>query len=147
KVLPLVVNDEFKLYRRNDKVSTIFRDVANNDAFNESLESKQTIIFSSMNKEFVQNISRQIDGKFYPLGKHYNKYKLWMCFNPEVKNYVTPGNILMEVGKMGMGKLEQKINFELLKNKEKIVKYIRTPHYENGKFKQTSPMSPIWSQM
>ncbi len=147
KVLPLVINDEFKLYRRNDKVSSIFRDVVNNDAFNDSLEAKNTIIFTAMNKETVQTMSKSLKGKFYAIGRYYSKYKLWMCFDPEVKNYVAPGNILMEVGKMKVGKLEQKINFDILKNKEKIVKYSQTAYFEGGKFNQTAPMSPLWSGM
>jgi len=144
KVQPLTPNDEYLLYRRNDKVTSIFKDIVNNDYMNEALKEKTVIVFNEQNKQLVQNMSRTIDSKFYALGKYYSKYKLWCCFSSEVKNFVKPGNILLEGKFSKVGQLEQKLNFEVLVNKEKLIKYSKTPYYEKGQLVQTSPVSPVW---
>jgi len=147
KTKALVPNDEFLLYRRTDKISSIFLDVVGNDYMKEVNKSKKVIIFSDLNKGKVQDYSKNIDSKIYMLGKYYSKYRLYLCFSDEIKNFVSPGNILLEMNSPNNVKLELKINYDILKNKEKLIKYTRTPYFKDGKLFQTSPVSPIFKQM
>lgn len=142
KVKPLVPKDILKLYRFNKSVTSI-KDYINNDAFKEALKAKRTIIFNYKNREQLLTLSKTY-GKIYVLGKYVNsKYRLAMCFNPEIKNVIMPNDLLLDIKEQKLGELELKINNIILKNKEKIIKYSQTPYFENGKFNPTSPYSPI----
>jgi len=142
KVKPLVPKDILKLYRFNKSLNSM-KDYVNNDAFSEALKSKRTIIFNYKNREQLLSLSKTY-GKIYVLGKYVNnKYRLAMCFNPEIKNVIMPNELLLDIKEQKLGELELKINNTILKNKEKIIKYSMTPYFENGKFYPTSPYSPI----
>jgi len=146
KVLPLTPNDEYLLYRRTDKISSIFRDVVNNDAFNDAL-GKDCIIFNELNRDRVQTLSKSIEGKVYALGKYFSKYKLYMCFDKSINNYIKPGDILVQGKFSKVGELEKKINYDILRNKEKIIKYSKTVYFEDGKINIPSPMPPNYKDM
>jgi len=141
KVKPLKQNDIYKLFRRLDNTSKIGRYV-NNDVFNKALKSN-SVVFQYKNKEQLFTLSKSY-GIIYPLGKYINGSKrLAICFNKEIKNMVTPDHILLEKGPHGVGALELDINWKVLRNQDKIQKWIETPYFKDGKFYQTKPTSPL----
>jgi len=142
KTKPLVPGDEYLLYRRADRINNLLKDFIGNDAFNEAEKSSYVIIFNYKNKENLYQWSKF--GKIYVLGRYYNnKYKLAMGFTKELKNVIPPSDVLLEVGKHKIGDLEQKINIQVLHNKDKIMKWMKTPYFNKGKFYPTQPASPI----
>ena len=141
KVKPLKQNDIYKLFRRLDNTSKIGRYV-NNDVFNKALKS-DSVVFQYKNKEQLFTLSKSY-GLIYPLGKYINGSKrLAICFNKEIKNMITPDHILIEMGTHKVGQLELAINYKVLRNQDKIEKWIETPHFKDGKFFQTKPSSPL----
>jgi len=140
KVKPLTPNDIYLLYRRIGK-KEIARYVEN-DVFKKAKKSNN-IVFKIKNKEEMINLSK-LYGEIYPLGVYLNgSIRLGICFNPEIKNSITPDRILLEMGTHKTGELEKTINFKILRNQDKIIKYTKTPYWKNGKFIPTSPMSPL----
>jgi len=142
KTKPLVPSDEYILYRRADKINNLLKDFIGNDAFNEAAKSKYTIVFNYKNKENLYRWSKF--SKIYVIGRYYNnKYKLAIGFSKQLKNMIPPSDILLEIGSHKIGELEQKINTQVLHNKDKIMKWSRTPYFNKGQFFPTQPASPI----
>jgi len=142
KVKPLRNNDIYVLYRRLDKTSNIGPWI-NNDVFRRAFKSSTNIIFQGRNKEQIMNLSKSY-GPIYPLGSYINGSKrLFICFNSEIKNMISPQDILLEMGKHKTGALELAINYKVLRNQDKIEKWTDTPKFENGKYYPTSPTSPL----
>jgi hypothetical protein len=140
KVKPLKSNDIYLLYRRGEK-----SDVAKyieNDVFKKARRNK-SVVFKIKNKEDFIRLSK-LYGEIYPLGVYFNgSIKLGICFNTEIKNSITPDRIVLEMGPHKLGELELAINYNVLRNQDKIIKYTETPYFKNGKFYPTSPMSPL----
>lgn len=142
KVQPLTTNDEVLLYRRGDAVSEV-RKYVNNDVFEKALKSDNTIVFDYKNREQLLQLSKSY-GTIYPLGKYLKGAKrLAICFDSSIKNVLAPSDIELEMGKHKLGELELKINNKVLRRQDKILKWVKTPAYKNGKFFQTSPVSPL----
>jgi len=141
KVKPIIKNDEVKLYRRGDKVSNI-RNYINNDVFDEAMK-KTSIVFLYANKDHLKNLSKSY-GKIYPLGKYINgSRRLGICFDTKIKNALLPSEVLLELGPHKIGKLETSINWEVLRNRDKIQKWTKTPYFLNGMYFPTKPVSPL----
>jgi hypothetical protein len=140
KTLPLKTNHIYLLYRRGDKAD--IAKYVENDWLKIARKSK-SIIFTIRNKEEMLKLSKTY-GRIYPLGVYFNgSIKLAISFNPEIKNDLLPDRIKLEMGPHKVGELELAINYKVLKNQDKIIKYMETPYWDNGKFYPTSPMSPL----
>jgi hypothetical protein len=140
KVKPLTSNDIYLLYRRGEK-SDIARYI-NNDVFSEA-RKKKSIVFTVKSKEDFFQLSK-VYGKIYPLGVYYNgSIKLGISFNPEIKNALAPSRIKLEMGPHKVGELEIAINNKVLRYQDKIVKWMKTPYFKDGKFYPTTPQSPM----
>jgi hypothetical protein len=140
KVKPLTTNDIYLLYRRGEK-SDISRFVDND--WTSEAKNKNSIVFTIQSKEELFKLSK-LYGKIYPLGTYINgSIKLAICFNEEIKNSIVPSRIKLEMKKHKTGQLELKINDKILRNIDKIIKWTKTPYFENGKFYPTSPQSPL----
>jgi len=142
KVKPLKTNDEVLLYRRGDKLSNV-KDYINNDVFSRALKEEKTIVFNYKNKEQLLNLSKTY-GVIYPIGKYLRgSRRLAICFDVRVKNVITPSDLMLEMGKHKIGELEIKINRKVLREQDKIIKWVHTPKYVKGKFMPTKPNSPM----
>lgn len=142
KVQPLRTNDEVLLYRRSSRKNNI-RVYINNDAFERAMKADKTLIFRYDNKEELLQLSNSY-GLIYPLGKYINNnMKLAMCFDAQIKNVIPPNHVMLEIGKHRVGELEAQINWKVLRNQDKITKWVLTPKFKDGKFFPTSPKSPL----
>ena len=142
KVKPLTTNDEVLLYRRGDVISQVKRYV-NNDVFEKAQKMDFCIVFDYKNKERMLQLSRSY-GTIYTLGRYLKGAKrLAICFNKGIKQVLDPSDIEIEMGKHKFGELEIQINQKVLRRQDKIIKYSQTPYFKDGKFYQTSPVSPL----
>jgi hypothetical protein len=140
KTKPLKTNHIYLLYRRSEK-SDIGRYVEND--WLKIAKKSTSVVFKIDNKEELFRLSK-VYGKIYPLGVYFsNSMRLAICFNPGIKNALPPTRILLEKGPHKTGELELAINYKVLRNQDKIVKYMETPYWSQGKFYQTSPVSPL----
>ena len=140
KTKPLTSNDIYLLYRR-----TGVKDVAQyveNDWL-KIAKKKKSIVFTIKNKEDFFQLSNEY-GPIYPLGVYINgSLKLAICFNPEIKNAITPDRIKLEMEPHKTGMLELEINKKVLRYQDKLIKWTKTPYFNKGKFYPTSPQSPL----
>ena len=140
KTKPLKSNHIYLLYRRGEK-SDIAKYIEND--WLRKARKLNSIIFTIKNKEEILELSK-LYGRIYPLGVYFNgSIKLAICFNSEIKNSLSPNRIKLEMGQHKIGELELAINYKVLRNQDKIIKYVETPYFDKGKFYPTSPQSPL----
>ena len=133
KVKALRSNEEYLLQRREDDAGTNIKKYIFNDAFRDSEE--YGIFFHIKSKDELLKISKEFPGKIYYLGKYYdNKYRVCICNNIMIKNYINPGQILLEKTPemKEPGKFEAEFNYRVLKLNDYIVKYTETIYAING---------------
>lgn len=133
KVKALRSNEEYLLQRREDDAGTNIKKYIFNDAFRDSEE--YGIFFHIKSKDELLKISKEFPGKIYYLGKYYdNKYRVCICNNIMIKNYINPGQILLEKTPemKEPGKFEAEFNYRVLKLNDYIVKYTETIYALNG---------------
>ena len=133
KVQALRSNEEYLLQRREDDAGTNIKKYIFNDAFRDSEE--YGIFFHIKSKDELLKISKEFPGKIYYLGKYYdNKYRVCICNNIMIKNYINPGQILLEKTPemKEPGKFEAEFNYRVLKLNDYIVKYTETIYALNG---------------
>ena len=96
---------------------------------------KQGANVNIKNKDELLRISKEYPGKIYYLGKYYdNKFRVCLCNNKMIKNYIEPSQILLEKTPemKEPGRFEADFNYLVLKLKDYIVKYTETIYAENG---------------
>ena len=133
KVQALRSNEEYLLQRREDDAGTNIKKYIFNDAFRDSEE--YGIFFHIKSKDELLKISKEFPGKIYYLGKYYdNKSRVCICNNIMIKNYINPGQILLEntPEMKEPGKFEAEFNYRVLKLNDYIVKYTETIYALNG---------------
>ena len=133
KVKALRTNEEYLLQRREDDAGTNIKKYIFNDAFRDSEE--YGIFFHIKSKDELLKISKEFPGKIHYLGKYYdNKYRVCICNNIMIKNYINPGQILLEKTPemKEPGKFEAEFNYRVLKLNDYIVKYTETIYAING---------------
>lgn len=133
KVQALRPNEEYILQRRTDDSGSNITKYIYNDAFKDVVD--YGIFFNIKNKEELLRISKEYPGKIYYLGKYYdNKFKVCLCNNKMIKNYIEPSQILLEKTPemKEPGRFEADFNYLVLKLKDYIVKYTETIYALNG---------------
>lgn len=133
KVLPVLPNDETYLLRRNE--SRQIKKYILNDAFREENESDYAIFFSIPGVEAGRELTKNISGKVYYLGKYYSrKYRVCISTSPYVKTFIPKSWILLEKTQLHNqpGSFEAYFNYKVLLLKDRIIKYSQTPYFENG---------------
>ena len=133
KVQTLRPNEEYVLQRRENDTGANITKYIYNDAFRDC--SEYGIFFHIKSKDELLKISKDFPGKIYYLGKYYdNKYKVCLCDNVLIKNYINPSQILLEKtpDMKEPGRFEADFNYYVLKLKDYIVKYTETIYALNG---------------
>ena len=133
KVLALRPNEEYTLQRREDSSGNNIKKYIYNDAFRDAEE--YGILVHIKSKDELIKLSKQYPGKIYYLGKYYdNKFRVCLCNNKMIKNYILPEQILLEKTPemKEPGRFESEFNYRVLKLKDYIVKYTETIYAENG---------------
>lgn len=133
KVQALRPNEEYLLQRREDDAGASIKKYIFNDAFRDAEE--YGILFHIKSKDELLSISKEFPGKIYYLGKYYdNKFKVCLCNNNMIKNYISPDQILLEKTPemKEPGRFEAEFNYRVLKLKDYIIKYTETIYALNG---------------
>ncbi|MCK5537576.1 MAG: hypothetical protein KAI79_12170 [Bacteroidales bacterium] len=140
KVKPLRPNESYLLVRRNDDVGQkAILKYTENQPLKEARTSDYAVFFDATNKDQLLQITKDIPVKIYYFGKHYsNKYRVALCTNKMILNYIDPQQIMLE--KKGgefkePGRFEAELNFKIFRGNDYLVKYTETMYFEDGKFK------------
>lgn len=138
KVKALTPTDEYKLLRRdNDKGQQALLKFIENEPMTEARTSNFAIFFAIKNREDGERLSKEFPDKIWYFGKYYsNKFKVCLSTNAYIKNFLDPGQILLEKTKehAESGRFESELNFKVFRGNDVLVKYTQTPYFENGKY-------------
>jgi hypothetical protein len=133
KVQALRPNEEYILQRRDDDSGSNIKIYIYNDAFRDV--ENYGIFFHIKSKDELIKISKEYPGKIYYLGKYYgNKFRVCLCSDKMIKNYISPTQILLEKTPemKEPGRFEADFNYRVLKLKDFIIKFTETIYAENG---------------
>lgn len=138
KVKPLQPVDVYRLTRfENREGPSKLHQFIENEPLREVREGGYGIFFNAISKDEILKITKELPGlKIYFFGRYFNsRYKVCLCTNSIIKNYLTMDNILVETEtSLDPGRFESQLNYLIFKNKEKLIKYTETPYYENGQY-------------
>lgn len=133
KVQALRPNEEYLLQRREDDAGANLKKYLFNDAFRDA--ENYGIFFHIKSKDELLKLSKDFPGKIYYLGKYYdNKFRVCLCNNIMIKNYISPNQILLEKTQdmKEIGRFEAEFNYRILKLNDYIIKYTETIYAQNG---------------
>lgn len=133
KVQALRPNEEYLLQRREDDAGANLKKYLFNDAFRDA--ENYGIFFHIKSKDELLKLSKDFPGKIYYLGKYYdNKFRVCLCNNIMIKNYISPNQILLEKTQdmKEIGRFEAEFNYRVLKLNDYIIKYTETIYAQNG---------------
>lgn len=160
KVIPVRPADDYLLQRRESNGLDGLVKYIENQPLAEARESKYALFFNAGNAEILRNASKNLPGiKIYYFGKFVSgKYKVALCTNPMIKNFIPMNSILIEKdltskgakalgGSEGTGGnagndyskpgfFEADLNFRVFKNKDLLDKYSETPYFLDGNYVQ-----------
>lgn len=137
KVQTLRPNESYLLMRRGDSnTSTGVQKYIENQPLKESRESEYSVFFNAINKDQLQKITKELPVKIYYFGRYYNNiYKVALCNNKMILNYISRDSILLERNKneyKELGRFEADLNYKIFKMKDHLQKYTETAYFENG---------------
>lgn len=131
KVIPLDLSDEYKYYRRADSMGHFVTKYVRNDVF-ESLVNTEAYLFKIKSKKQLIDLSK-ISRVWY-LGRYYGeRYRLALVTSLACRILIPSEDVLLEkTAEETPEEFELKINYNVFSNKEKIIKFAKTPYFENG---------------
>ena len=137
KIKPLRPNEEYLFQRRlDDTGKKAMLKYVENKPMKEARLSDYAVFFNARNKEQLQKITKEFPGTIYYFGNYYsNKYKLCLCSNKMILNYIDKGQILLESTSKEIGMFEAELNFKVFRGNDYLAKYTETPYFKDGNFK------------
>lgn len=135
KTKPLRANEEYLLTRRNDSIGAgAIKKYTTNDSLPKDTDF--VVYFNAVNKEQMLKLSSLAPFKIFYLGKYYsNKYKVMLCSNSMILNYIDRNDILYQHDG-NISDAEALFNFKVLRGNDYIDKYTETPYFLDGKYYQ-----------
>jgi hypothetical protein len=142
KTLPVKAGDYVILKRREAYKQNI--GVYINNDWLKIAKNKKSIVFNYNNKEQLMKLSMDY-GRIYPLGWYYGgSLKLAISFNPLIKNSMPMSAVMLEFNPHKQdGALEVAINYKVLRQRDKIFKWMETPYFQDGKFYPVYPKTNL----
>lgn len=136
KVQALKPNEEYLLKRRNDDTGKkAMLKYVENTPLKEARTSDYAVFFNARGKDQLEKISKEIPIKIWYFGKYYsNKFRVALCTNKMILNYIDPDQILLENNYKELGRFESELNYKVFVQKDKLRKYSETPYFINGKY-------------
>jgi hypothetical protein len=137
-VQPLRPNEEYVLQRRdNDSGPKALLKFVENEPLRTARTSDYAVFFTIRNREEAESITKDYPGRVWYMGKYYeNKYRVCLATHPVVKNFLNPGQILLEKNKelSEPGRFESELNWKVFRGNDMLVKFTETPYFEDGRF-------------
>lgn len=133
-VIPLDIN-EIAIYQRRiqDSKTNIRKELYLNDALMSINDTNYGLFLNLKNKEQAQELSKEVPVKLYYLGKYLNgRYKVFFSNSIYIESFINNKDILLKKENETIVQFEQRFNFKVLERKEKLIKYSKTPYFENG---------------
>ncbi len=145
KVKPLKPNEEYLFQRRNDDTGPkAILKYTENKPLTEARKSDYSCFFNVKNKEELERISKEFPGKIWFMGKYYNnKFRVCLCNNKMIKNFIHPDQILIDTKFKEPGRLEAELNFKIFRGNDMLEKHTDTPFALNGKMNYVNIKSEI----
>ena len=136
KVIPLDANSSVTPYRKKvDFGKGIRPEMYLNDALSSIEVGKYAAFVDIKSQEEAIALSKEIPLRIYFLGKYLNRYKVCLITSDYFVPKLKPSQILLELSeKSSVVRFEQDFNFRILQRKDRLVKYSKTPYFENGVF-------------
>lgn len=136
-VQPLFANESVLLTRRdNDKGQSSVLKFIENQPMKEARLSDYACFFHMTSRSEVEEYSKHLPGKIWYFGKYYNnRYRLCLCTNKYIEDFVEEGNILLRRNQAEfkeVGKFECELNYNIFHRKDFLIKYTEHPYIENG---------------
>lgn len=135
-VKPLTPSDEYKLLRRDNDIGPgALLKFIENEPMKQARESEFAVFFTVQNREELEKLSKEFPGKIWYFGKYYsNKFRVCLCTNKYIMNYLNINQILLEKTKehADSGRFEADLNFKIFRGKDELVKYTETPYFQDG---------------
>lgn len=137
-IKPIRPNEEYLVQRRdNDKGEKAIERFVLNDPLREAEKSDYSCFFNVKSSDELREISKSVPGtKFYYFGKYFgNKYKIVLCNNKMIRNFVQLENILTEKSpKESVIDMEVELNYKFFRLRERLEKYTEQPYFLDGKY-------------
>ena len=143
KLQSLRENEAYRYMRRNDGVGQkAILKYTENTPMKEARLSDYAVFFQAKNKETMLKISKEMPIKLWYMGKYYsNKYRVMLCTNKLILNYIDRSDILMEKNSSEFnepGRFEAELNFKVFRHMDYLEKYTETPYFKDGVYHQPS---------
>ena len=133
KVEAALPNEEYILQRRqSDAGKSALVTYTLNKPLLEAQNSDYACFFNARNREQLTELSKTL-GKIYYFGRYYNKFKVALCYNKMIKNYVDASEILTEK-ETSVYQMELDLNYKVFKLNDRLRKFTNTPSFENGAY-------------
>ena len=134
KVEPALPNEAYLLQRRiGDIGKKALPFYAFNDPLNKVTKSDYACFFNVSSKEQLERLSKQL-GEIYYFGRYYhNKFKIGLCYNKMIKNFINVSDILVEKNST-VTQMELDLNWDVFKLQDRLRKFTQTPSFKDGKF-------------
>ncbi len=135
KVEPARANEEYLLQRRvSDDGKKALKKYVFNKPLLEAQSSDYACFFQVRNKEQMLELSQKL-GKLYYFGRYYTKFRIGLCTNKMIRNFIDPEDILVQKEKSIL-QMEQDLNFKIFKLNDRLRKFTETPYFLDGQFHQ-----------
>lgn len=136
KVIPIDANSSVTLYRKKvDYGKGIRKEMYLNDALSSIEVGKYAAFIDIKNQEEAIKLTKEIPLRIYFLGKYLNRYKVCLITSDYFIPKLKPSQVLLELSeKSSIIRFEQDFNFKILQRKDRLVKFSKTPYFENGVF-------------
>lgn len=136
KVIPIDANSSVTLYRKKvDFGKGIRPEMYLNDALGSVQMGQYAAFIDIKSQEEAIALTKEIPLRIYFLGKYLNRYKVCLITSDYFIPKLKPSQVLLELSeKSSIIRFEQDFNFKILQRKERLVKFSKTPYFENGVF-------------
>ena len=139
KVKPLTPNEEYLLIRRSDDEGQKgMLKYVENEPLKQARMSEYAVFFNADSKEQLMRITRESGIKVWYFGKYFNnRFKVALCTNKMILNFISPEDILIEKNGQEMkepGRFESELNFKVFRQQDYLKKYTETAYFADGKY-------------
>lgn len=134
--VPVYSNEKVDLLRRGTNKGKFFSKFMMNDAY-QDLKDSDFYVFNAQSRDFLEGITKLTKHKIWYFGRYFNKkYSVAMVkVDPMIKALIKSEDLLYFRSKdTPLERFEADFNYKVLVLKDKILKFSRTPYFENGQY-------------
>jgi len=133
KVEPATPTEKY-IYERKEQFDGVkaLKHYSMNKPLEIAEKSDYACFFAARNRVQLQELSKNL-GTIYYFGKYYgNKYRIALCTNKMIKNFVNVDEILV-TKTSSVTQMELDLNFKIFRLNDRLRKFTEQPTFKNGK--------------